>query len=215
MYPPKFSGITKDEFKQLKYLGIDKIVFDYQAYEQDTDTYLMGRNTHLHTCLLDSLLYASSVGIDTDVHFVPMKPNYQEIGDILEMLEIAGINQISILNFVPQGRGLIHADKLKLKDYELEEFMRLLHVYEKNFSGRIRIGIPLLSDNQHMCTAGLEKLDIKYDGTILPCPAFKELNVEIMGKYGIQTYHIHKNLGEVILHGGCRVEPLCQKVYKR
>lgn len=37
----------------------------------------------------------------------------------------------------------------------------------------------------HLCTAGTEKLDIKYDGTILPCPAFKEMSVEKMKKYGI------------------------------
>ena len=34
-----------------------------------------------------------------------MKVNYQEIGDILEISEIANIKSISILNFLPQGRG--------------------------------------------------------------------------------------------------------------
>lgn len=213
--PPEFSGLTKNELFELKRLGVDKIVFDYQAYEYDTDEYLMGRNNHKHVCLLDSMMHASIVGLETDIHFIPMRPNYKEISDILEMLEIAKIKNISILNFVPQGRGLINAKDLMLTEYELNEFMDLLNKYKKHFSGNIRIGIPLLGENMHMCNAGLEKLVIKYDGTILPCPAFKELDIETMKKYGIKCYNIYDNLEEVKIFGGKRVEPLCKKIYRK
>ena len=59
------------------------------------------------------------------------------------------------------------------------------------------------------------KLDIKFDGTILPCPAFKELDVETMKKHGIKHYSIYENLEEVKTPGGKRVEPLCSKIYKK
>lgn len=213
--PPEFSGLSKNELIELKSLGLDKIVFDYQAYEYDTDKYLMGRDYNRHVCLLDSLISASVIGLVTDIHFIPMKPNYKEIGDILEMLEIAKIKNISILNFVPQGRGLINKDELMLNDQELDEFMILLNEHKKSFSGNIRIGIPLLGENMHMCNAGLEKLDIKYDGTVLPCPAFKELDLETMKKYGIKYYNIYENLDEVKIPGGKRVEPLCKKIYRK
>lgn len=213
--PSEFSELTKNELFELKKLGLDKIVFDYQAYEYDTDKYLMGRDNHKHVCLLNSLFSASVVGLETDIHFIPMKPNYKEIGDILEMLEIAKIKNISILNFVPQGRGLINIDELMLTEQELNEFMELLNEHKKCFSGNIRIGIPLLGKNMHMCNAGLEKLDIKYDGTVLPCPAFKELDLETMQKYGIKYYNIYDNLEEVKILGGKRVEPLCKKIYRK
>ena len=213
--PSKFSPITKEELRLLKEIGLDKIVFDYQAYEHETDEYLMGRNREKHLCLLDSMLNASSSGIETDVHFIPMKPNYKEIKDILEMLEIAGINNISILNFVPQGRGLKNVNDLMLTEEELNDFMKLLDSSRYLYSGNIRIGIPLLGDNSHKCNAGLEKLDIKFDGTILPCPAFKELDIETMKRYGIKHYSIYENLEEVKTPGGKRVEPLCKKIYKR
>ena len=77
--PQSFSSITKEELSRLKKIGLDKIVFDFQAYEHETDKYLMGRNREKHSCLLDSLLNASFIGIETDVHFIPMKPNYKEI----------------------------------------------------------------------------------------------------------------------------------------
>lgn len=212
--PSTFSYITKDELRILKNIGLDKIVFDYQAYEHETDEYLMGRDRQKHICLLDSLMNASIVGIETDVHFIPMKPNYKEIPYILEMLEIAKIDNISILNFVPQGRGLKNKTDLMLNNEEMEEFMKILFDSKKLYGGKIRIGIPLMDNSTHRCNAGLEKLDIKFDGTILPCPAFKELDIETMKKYGIKYYNIYENLEEVKTPGGKRVEPLCKKVYK-
>lgn len=212
--PPEFSCITKEELIKLKNIGLDKIVFDYQGYTPNTDKYLMGRDDIKRLCLLDSLLNASLVGLNTDVHFVPMKPNYKEIGDILEILEIAKIKNISILNFVPQGRGLINKENLMLNKKEINEFMIILDSERNKFSGDIRIGIPLQGENTHKCNAGLEKLNIKYDGTVLPCPAFKELDIKTMKKFGIKYYNIYENLEEVKVYSGKRLEPLCQKVYR-
>lgn len=213
--PPLFSPITKQELTMLKSIGLDKIVFDYQAYKYETDKYLMGRDSQKHSCLLDSLLNSSIIGLETDVHFIPMKQNYREIADILEVLEITRINNISILKFVPQGRGLENVSDLILNDSELAEFMQLLLNAGKSYSGNIRIGVPLMGDDLHKCNAGLEKLDIKFDGTILPCPAFKELDSETMKKYGIKYYNIYENLEEVKVPGGKRIEPLCKKIYKK
>ena len=213
--PPEYSCISKEELRLLKEIGLDKIVFDYQGYSQEVDNYLMGRDSIKRICLLDSLLNASFVGLDIDVHFVPMKVNYMEIGTILEMLEIAGIKNISILNFVPQGRGLINREELMLDQDELSEFLKLLNNSSRKYSGNIRIGIPLQGKNAHKCNAGLEKLDIKYDGTVLPCPAFKELDLETMKKYGIRHYSIYDNLEEIKVSGGKRLVPLCHIIYKR
>lgn len=216
LHPPKFSEITKDELIKFKELGLDKIVFDYQGYEAETDAYLMGRSESMRTALLDSLLNAAVVGLDVDVHFVPMKPNYLEILDILEMIEIAGVKNISLLNFVPQGRGFINREDLELTDSEKVKFFKLLQRKNGVYSGNIRIGIPLQGEAAHKCNAGLEKLDIKYDGTILPCPAFKELTPDEYKKYGIKTYNIYENLEEVVIPGkGTRAVPLCAKVYQK
>lgn len=216
LHPPKFSEITKDDLIKLKELGLDKIVFDYQGYEAETDAYLMGRSESMRMALLDSLLNAAVVGLNVDVHFVPLKPNYLEILDILEMLEIAGIKNISLLKFVPQGRGLINREALELSEVEKDEFAKLLKKQDAVYSGNIREGTPLQGETAHKCNAGLEKLDIKYDGTILPCPAFKELTPEEYKKYGIKTYNIYENLEEVVIPGkGTRAVPLCAKVYQK
>ena len=192
--PKSFEGITRQEFEKLKQLGLDKIVFDWQAFEESTDNELMGRKG-LITCLMDSLIRASRTGINVDVHFIPMKPNYRQFSDIIECLEISGVKNISVLNFVPQGRGRDNKEELMLSKEELKEFSEILKKEKEHYSGNIRIGIPLNGKISHLCTAGTEKLDIKYDGTVLPCPAFKEMSIE------------------TVVHSGKRKAPLCKQVY--
>ena len=210
--PKEFEAITRQEFETLKQLGLDKIVFDWQAFEEATDNELMGRKG-LNTCLMGSLIRASLTGLNVDVHFIPMKPNYRQFPDIIECLEISKIQNISILNFVPQGRGRDNKEELMLNEKELKEFSEILKKEKERYSGKIRIGIPLNGRISHLCTAGTEKLVIKYDGTIRPCPAFKELSVETMQKYGIELHSIYEDLEKVVVHSGKRKEPLCKKIY--
>ena len=210
--PKPFEGIAKSEFENLKRLGLDKIVFDWQAFEEETDCELMGRRG-FYTYLMDSIIRAKGAGLNIDVHFIPMKPNYKQIPDIMECLEIAGVRNISILNFVPQGRGRENKNELMLDDEELKDFSTILNNARKQFTGNVRIGIPLNGQIEHLCTAGTEKLDIKYDGTILPCPAFKEISAETMGKYGIRLHNIYEDLEKVVVQGGKRKTRFCRQVY--
>lgn len=207
-----FWAISKEEMEQLKFVGLDKIVFDYQAAEEQTYNQLMGSKELFGKVSL-SMIRSIKAGLNTDVHFVPMKPNYRQFPDVLEELDIVGIKNISILNFVPQGRGLLNRDELMLSDDEMREFSDIYNSCKNNYSGNIRIGIPLLGNIKHLCTAGTEKLDIKYDGTVLPCPAFKEMSAETLEKYGIRLYNIYDDLESLVVKGGKRANPLCKQVY--
>ena len=174
----------------------------------------MGRTNSARESLLDSLLNAACVCMNVDVHFVPMKVNYKEIPDILEMLEIAKIDNISILNFLPQGRGYQNKEILELSSDEKKEFFKILDECRNNYSGNIRIGIPLQGDTTHKCNAGLEKLDIKFDGSVLPCPAFKEITPDECKKFNIKVPNIYDNLESINIPGsGTRVKPLCKEYY--
>ena len=207
------SSIDKEYFKKLYELGLDKIVFDYQAHDYKVDSYIMGRNEIYRQAFLNTLFNASISGLNVDVHFIPMKPNYKEINDILDNLNYLEIPNISILNFVPQGRGRMNKEKLLLSNEELLEFFDILNFSKSIYSGNIRIGIPLQGESDHKCTAGLQKLDIKFDGTILPCPAFKELTIEECVKYKIILPNIYDSLETVKIKGyGTRIKPLCKQI---
>ncbi|HAB65836.1 MAG TPA: hypothetical protein DCE23_00565 [Firmicutes bacterium] len=206
-----FSAISREEMEYLKYIGLDKIVFDFQGAERDTYNDLMGSTNF--DLVESSMIRASVVGLNCDAHFVPMKKNYKELRDIIELLNIAGFPSLSILNFVPQGRGKDNADTLMMNEEEMSEFKRIYESCRYEFKGEIRVGIPLLQEDRHKCTAGLDKLVIKYDGTVLPCPAFKEYDIEVLNRMGIKTPNIYTDLEQIEVHNGTRSYPLCKKLY--
>lgn len=208
----EFTHLSFEELQRLKKLGLDKIVFDWQALEEDLYNELMGTK-HLLDKLLSSVIKASHAGLDIDVHFIPNKINYKEFPDILECLEIAGVKNISILNFVPQGRGEINRERLLLNEEEMREFIDIYNNCKDSFSGHIRVGIPLSKDSTHKCTAGFDKLVIKYDGTVLPCPAFKEIPIEELERYGVRKINIRTNLEDLKVVNGTRKNPLCKTIY--
>lgn len=214
MAQTKYDKIDRKMLHTLKEIGLDKIVFDIEAYELETDEWVMGRASEARQALLDSLLNVSFEGLKIDVHFVPMKPNYKEIIDLLELLEIVKVDQISLLNFLPQGRGKINCEELQLSNEEKQEFFKLLEKGKKYFSGTIRLGIPLQGEETHRCNAGLEKLDIKFNGDVLPCPAFKEITEEECKRFNINISNIYKNLEDIKCPGtGKRVRQLCKQIY--
>lgn len=208
----EFSAISREELEHLKYIGLDKIVFDFQGAERETYNHLMGSKNFDE--VESSIIRASVVGLNTDIHFVPMKSNYRELPDLIEILNCANIEQLSILNFVPQGRGYENKNELMLSPEEMQEFKAIYDKCKDDFKGHIRIGIPLIGEDKHKCTAGLGKLVIKYDGTVLPCPAFKEFDNSILNQMGIQTPNIYDSLENIQIYNGTRTNPLCKQLYK-
>ena len=117
---------------------------------------------------------------------------------------------------MPQGRGCDNEYSLKLSDEELRKFLNLLWEYIKKYDINVRIGIPLMEENLHKCTAGLQKLDIKFDGTVLPCPAFKEIDAKDAKSLGIKLPNTYDNLEAISILGyGTRNELLCRKLYQK
>lgn len=197
----KFSAISSEMVYQLKKAGINKIIFDLQTVDYDNYNQLMGTNNNIH-CVLKSIILAKKFNITTEIHYIPMKINIQYINDILEICEVGEIDQISFLKFVPQGRGKENKKVLLLSEDEIKEFIKYIEKQEI-YTGKIRIGIPLQDQNEHQCTAGIDKISIRYDGAILPCPAFKDLPFEGLPNIA--------NLSKYELSKQKRKNPLCQK----
>lgn len=209
----RFCELTKLDFYELEKRGLNRIVFDFQASDVDTYNKLMGTKNQFCN-IAKSILNAGTSKIETDVHFIPLKDNFEQLPDIIELLNIAGIKNLSLLKFVPQGRGKENIEQLTLSASEQERFKEIVTYARNTFNGNLRIGIPLSDDSDHKCNAGFTKLVIKYDGTVLPCPAFKELTDEEMKKYGIRLGSIYEELDSIKLFKGIRAVPLCSVVYK-
>ena len=207
-----FDSLSSYDCKLLKESGLDKIVFDFQVWNKDVYDKIMGTKDLFDLVTL-SMIKTKSSGLKTDAHFIPTKINYKELVDIIEMLNVAEFDELSILNFVPQGRGKTNKDLLSLTEEEFGEFLEIYEKCKNEFKGKLRVGIHLQEEDDHKCTAGLSKLVIKYDGTVLPCAAFKEYDLEILNSMGIKTPNIYDNLEEVEIHNGTRKKPLCKQLY--
>lgn len=206
----KFSCIPLKVFERLKKAGLDKVVFDMQAAEVDEYNYLMGTKNNFIN-LLDSMRYATKAGLDTSIHFVPNKINVSQFEDVYEIAELAGINEVRLLKFVPQGRGKDNKRDLQLSEEELKLFIEKCNSIKQG-NTVLKVGIPLQSENNHLCTAGFDKLVVRYDGVLLPCPAFKDIDASLLEKKGFKKISIYSNLNDFRFINGVRKTPLCQQI---
>lgn len=210
----KFTSLDSNLLKYLEWCGLDKIVFDFQAMNYDVLTNIMGQSELIYH-LSASISKVNKMNIMLDNHFIPTKINYKEIKDIIEILNIYENSTISILRFIPQGRGFINKDELLLSNSEFEEFKLMLNESIKQYPGvKVRLGIPMNTNDEHLCTAGLSKLTIRYDGYVLPCPAFKELSVDELEKINFKVITIYDNLEDFKISNETREKPLCKKLYR-
>jgi radical SAM protein with 4Fe4S-binding SPASM domain len=122
------------------------------------------------------------LGMDVELHVVPMAVNYKELADITKIAAGLNIKSISWLRFVPQGRGLTNRGILQLTRDQLFKLHETKTKIKKiNDYINIRTGSPfniLCPETALHCEAGINVLTIGPDGHISPCDAFKQFRVD-------------------------------------
>jgi radical SAM protein with 4Fe4S-binding SPASM domain len=171
----QLQGLKSEIVNACKQLHGVKFIFSFHgASETVHDCITQTPNSfRLLTASLERCLSAS---IECEMNFVPMRVNVHEFRNLMDLAERFRIRRVSILRFVPQGRGLEHAETLELSNEEedsfVEEVLRLRA--EKNID--IRTGSPfngIIPGNEIPCRAGFGKLVVQADGNVLPCEVFK------------------------------------------
>ncbi|HPS54167.1 MAG TPA: radical SAM protein [Sedimentisphaerales bacterium] len=178
------SGISDNSTKKINCLksnGLSSIIFSLYSTSSPTHESI----THLENSYQDTLKaikHSQSIGLKTELHFVPMKHNYQELPLLARLAKDIGLKQISILRFVPQGRGLTQ-NNLALSKDETRELQSLINEAKKVI--HLRIGSPysiLFCSQSPKCMAGIDKLTISPELSIIPCDAFKQVNgIDVVG----------------------------------
>lgn len=130
---------------------------------------------------------------NTEIHFVPINVNYSELKPLAFLAKKLGINKVSVLRFVPQGRGSIN--RQFILNQEQNEILKkdIIELREAGFN--IRTGSPfnfLFLNSQPQCTSGMNKLIIAPDLSIYPCDAFKQISLnEIVGNDEYSSLKFH------------------------
>lgn len=169
---------VSNKFKGLNKIGLKKCVFS-----------IFGKSANLHEKVtripgsfektIQAINIALQNGIRSELHFVPLSNNYRELEDLAILGNQLGISCISILRFVPQGRGQLLKRRVlnRLQNLELKRIIERLR--KKGFE--IRTGSPynfLMLNDQPECSSGIDRLIIGPDLRIYPCDAFKQIKAE-------------------------------------
>jgi radical SAM protein with 4Fe4S-binding SPASM domain len=103
-----------------------------------------------------------------------MKLNVGEIEPVIILCKELVISRISFLRLVLHGRALENKERIELSGIEVENLKKELDLLKGCCADiDIRTGVPLSDSVHHNCEAAKEKLNIKYDGNVFPCEAFK------------------------------------------
>ncbi|MFC1902484.1 radical SAM protein [Chloroflexota bacterium] len=123
--------------------------------------------------------------IEREIHFVPLKINYKNLDKLIELAKNSGISKVSILRFVPQGRGVIlKKSREMLTRKETVELRKLISDCKKRYDVNIRLGSPyniLILNEEVDCIAARKTLCIGPNGNVYPCDAFKNTEPSEIG----------------------------------
>lgn len=164
--------LSKEILWECKKRGLNRIIFNVQAADPIVYDAIMGTKGK-YDLLIQSITNAQECQIETEIHFVPMKQNCNQIESVVKLAKQLNVCCVSFLRLVPHGRAKVNRDKIMLLDNELRSIQNKLYSIKKTGKA-IRIGLPLShSDVEIKCHAVREKLYIKFDGSVYGCEAFK------------------------------------------
>jgi MoaA/NifB/PqqE/SkfB family radical SAM enzyme len=171
-----YRAVSEPELLRLKPF-ISSIVFSLYSGSSSKHEYVTQRQ-YSFSMSLRSIQACIKQGIPTEVHFVPMRINYEDLLGVAQISQILGIQKIHVLRFIPHGRGEEYTDELlpSLEDYAA--FARVVETAQRLYPGFLEIGAAfkgIVPNIVKMCSAVNEKLVITADGFVSPCDGFKNL----------------------------------------
>jgi radical SAM protein with 4Fe4S-binding SPASM domain len=173
----QLTPITAHEADELVGKGIARFIFSvYSATASVHDNI-----TRYGTFAATSAAIDAAVGtrVPVEIHFVAMKRNFRDLSDVVKLAGRIGVCRVSVLRFVPQGRGTkLHSEELSPPEL-LELAEAIQYCREQHPQLTIRAGSPfnVLGVGYTPCNAAQDVLIINHRGEIFPCDAFKNVHV--------------------------------------
>lgn len=171
----ELTSIPEEKFAELVHIGLERIIFSLHGQNAEVQNRIANTEDSFDM-VIHSLDFAIQTGVNVELHIVPMQMNLYGIEDILKLARGKGITKVSLLRFVPQGRGSLGMEPSKA------DYLWLKNKYprwEKEYPEiQIRMGTPYncLTFDGKNCTAGQDKLLINAYGEYMPCEAFKYMH---------------------------------------
>ena len=168
-------GHQNDFSRELKRARLNRAIFSIYGRERAYEKITRVSGSYQQTISKIRDLQAS--GIEIELHFVPMRINFRELPYVVNLAKDLDVNKLSILRFVPHGRGALLRKSMNLSGPENLELREQIKRLRQRFpSVEIRLGSPynfLLIEKEVFCKAAINTLIITPDGSAYPCDAFK------------------------------------------
>jgi len=127
---------------------------------------------------MNALRRIRNLGANCSIHFVPMKHNIPHLAETANIALDEGVKRLSLLRFVPQGRGLTNRAALEPNNDDLALMFRQIRGFDDPKRSILRLGAPISFLNPETkgkeCTLGC-RMTILADGKLAICEAFKQL----------------------------------------
>lgn len=169
--------------RSLRQVGLGEVAFSLHGASAEIHDRITGVPGSFEATLR-SIGVAVSLRFRTEVHFVPLATNYQELEALARISRNLKLSQVSVLRFVAQGRGARASDLVlsPQQNMELRSSIDRLRLA----GTAIRTGSPfnfLLINEDQSCRAGIDRLTIGPDLDIFPCDAFKHISPIVLGAH--------------------------------
>jgi len=174
----------KGKASRLHELGAGRMIFSLFGATDTTHeriTRKAGSFERTNAAMRDAL----SVGLTTELHFVPMAGNYRELNQVAKLARQLGASRVSVLRLVPQGRASLIKNRALSRVQNLDLRHRIHALREEHGDDFIRTGSPynfLMLNETPECCAAIDRLIIGPDLRLYPCDAFKRIGASELVK---------------------------------
>jgi MoaA/NifB/PqqE/SkfB family radical SAM enzyme len=169
-------SVSELELLQLKTF-ISGIVFSLYSGSSPKHDYVTQRQ-YSFSISLRSIEACVKQGIPAEVHFVPMRINYEDLPDVAHVSQVLGVKKIHVLRFIPHGRGEEYTGELLPSTEDYVAFAKVVETAQGLYPGFLEIGAAfrdILPNITKRCSAVTKKLVVTADGFVSPCDGFKNL----------------------------------------
>lgn len=170
--------------KELKKCGMNQAIFSLHGANSKTHDNVT-RVAGSFDVSVKAIKAFTTSKIRCELHFVPLCFNYKELNDLIDLAIRVDVKKVSLLRFVPHGRGSISKDIGPLSKKENLQLRKNIVELKKDKKIDIRLGSPynILALNCDVyCKAGINTIVIKPSGKVYPCDAFK--NIDEKDRFG-------------------------------
>lgn len=169
-------------FKGLQSSGLSRAAFSLFHHDQEQHE-LVTRSRGSFATTVKAIRSAQKYKIACEIHFVALSKNITALPSLIDFAKTIGVSKISILRFVPQGRGSLLGSSgvPSVAQYlELRELILRLRSPEMD----IRTGSPmnfLHINNPPQCLTAQNRVIVSPELRLFPCDAFKQISPEEIG----------------------------------